>query len=102
MKRQGLSHTAFSQLIGVRPATLSDLKLRIEAPAPTREAIRQWATLLNMDAAEEEVLFDLIQLAHAPGYVQTLVARYRPQTAERKRVAEDLMSYQPLRPRDKR
>jgi len=55
-----------------------------------------------MDAAEEEVLFDLIQLAHAPGYVQTLVARYRPQTAERKRVAEDLMSYQPLRPRDKR
>ena len=64
--------------------SLSDLKLRQETPAPDREVIHRWAEVLELTTAQEHVLFDAVQLAYAPKYVQDLVARLRPLGAHEK------------------
>ena len=78
IERNGLTHTDFSRQIGWKSPTLSDLKLKQDTWAPDRDEIHRWATVLGLSAAQEAVLFDLVQLAHAPKYVQELVARLRP------------------------
>lgn len=72
--------------------SLSDLKLRQDTWAPDRDEVHHWATELELTAAQEAVLFDLIQLAHSPKYVQELVARLRPMKPVR-RVAESPLDY---------
>lgn len=92
LKQRGLSHNEFARLIGMKPNSLSDLKLREGAAAPDRHTIHRWAEILDLTPAQEEVLFDAVQLAHAPIYVQDLVARLRPLKHHR-RVAESPLDY---------
>jgi hypothetical protein len=75
---RGLNHNEFARLIGMKQNSLSDLKLRQETSAPDRTTIHHWAKVLELTSAQEAVLFDLVQLAHSPKYVQDLVARLRP------------------------
>jgi transcriptional regulator with XRE-family HTH domain len=77
LKRKGITHNTFSQRVGLKPSTLSDLKLRRETPAPSRAVIHHWAAVLGLTQAEEDALFDLVQLAHAPLYVQNVVSTLR-------------------------
>lgn len=77
LARQGLTNRAFGKLVGIKPATLSDLKLRKEAAAPDRITARRWAEVLKLNKADEHTLFELLQLAHSPGYVQEMVAQLR-------------------------
>jgi hypothetical protein len=90
---KGLTHTAFSMQIGWKSPTFSDLKLREETSAPDRKTIHHWAKVLELTSAQEAVLFDLVQLAHSPKYVQDLVARLRP-LKSLKRPAESPLDYE--------
>ncbi len=94
LKQRGLGHNEFAVLIGMNPATLSDLKLRQETPAPKRAVVHQWAKVLELSKLEEDEFFDLVQLAYSPEYVQDLVASLRPDTRSR-RVAESLRDHEP-------
>jgi hypothetical protein len=93
LARKGLTHTAFSMQIGWKSPTLSDLKLREETLAPDRATVHQWAKVLELTIKEEERLFDLVQLAYSPKYIQDLVARLRPLKLSR-RVAESPLDYE--------
>ena len=94
MKRKGINHTQFSKRVGMSPSSLSDLKLRSETEAPDRDIARRWAKELDLSASEEDDLFELLQLAHSPGYVQELVAKLRPAKTMR-RAAEPPAGYRP-------
>ena len=92
LKRKGLNHTQFSRKVGISPSTLCDLKLRKEAAAPDRDTAHKWAQVLDLSKSEEHDLFELLQLAHSPGYVQELVAKLRPAKTVR-RAAEKADDY---------
>jgi transcriptional regulator with XRE-family HTH domain len=92
LKRKGLSHNQFSKRVGLSPSSLSDLKLRDEREAPDKELAAKWAQVLGLSPVEEHDLFELLQLAHSPAYVQELVARLRPPKHVR-RVAEPSEHY---------
>jgi transcriptional regulator with XRE-family HTH domain len=92
LKRKGLSHTQFSRRVGLSPSSLSDLKLRQEAAAPDRTMARRWAQVLGLSETEEHDLFELLQLAHSPAYVQEMVAKLRP-SKHLRRVAEPPEGY---------
>ncbi len=87
LARAGLNHSQFSRKVGMSPSSLSDLKLRREATAPDRAMARQWAQALGLTRSEEDDLFELLQLAYSPAYVQELIAELRPAKTLR-RVAE--------------
>lgn len=87
LTHRGLTHNEFAKLIGMKQNSLSDLKLKNDTKAPDRETIARWARILELNAGQADYLFDLVQLAHAPQYVQDLVARLRPLKLVR-RVAE--------------
>lgn len=87
LEQRGLTHNEFARLIGMKPNSLSDLKLREGTAAPDREMVHHWAEVLELTPGQEDVLFDAVQLAYAPTYVQELVARLRPLKHGR-RVAE--------------
>jgi hypothetical protein len=92
LERKGLGHNEFADLIGMHPATLSDLKLRQETPTYDRTTIHRWAVVLDLTGAQEEVLFELVQLAYSTRYVQDLMARLHPLKPVR-RVAESPLDY---------
>lgn len=87
MELRGLKHNEFARMIGMKQNSLSDLKLRQETPAPDRATIHRWAMVLTLSKIEEEKLFELVQLAYTPLYVQEIVARCRSPKLIR-RVAE--------------
>lgn len=68
-----MTHTGFCKLAGIPPATLSDLKLGRESDAPDRETVGRWAEILKLSKKEGDELYELIQLAYAPPYVQDMV-----------------------------
>jgi hypothetical protein len=78
LKRKRMSHNRFAALVSLSPASLSDLKLRKIDRSTDRLTARKWAEVLGLSSAEEEDLFELLQLAHSPVYVQELVERLRP------------------------
>ena len=92
LEQRGLSHNEFARLIGMKQNSLSDLKLRQETPAPDRETVHRWAEVLGLTAAQENVLFDFVQFAYSPKYVQDLVSRLRP-LKHSKRVTESPLDY---------
>jgi hypothetical protein len=89
LARRGLTHNEFSAKIGISSASLSDFKLREAGRAPTRREIEPWVEVLRLSPAEADELFDKIQLAHTPPYVQGLVRELRAG----KRAAEDRRDY---------
>ena len=80
LQKQSLTHNQFSALVNLNPSHFSDLKLKQEAPAPDRATVGKWATVLDLGKAETDELFELVQLAHAPRYVQELVAKLKRQS----------------------
>lgn len=92
LEQCGLSHNEFARRIGMKPNSLSDLKLREGTVAPDRETVHRWAEILELSSAQEDVLFDFVQFAYSPKYVQDLVARLRPLKHSR-RVAESPLDY---------
>jgi len=79
LRKQVLTHNQFCTLVNLTPSHFSDIKLKQEAPAPTRATVDEWAKALNLGKAETDELFELVQLAHAPRHVQELVAKLRRQ-----------------------
>ena len=86
LARQGLTHNEFSARVGMSPSSLSNLKLREEAPGPGWDLVHTWAKVLRLSPAEETELRDLMELAHSTRYVQELVEDLRrragPEAAE--------------------
>ncbi|MBA3708253.1 MAG: hypothetical protein H0W83_05485 [Planctomycetes bacterium] len=78
LQRKRMSHNRFSTLVHMKPSSLSDLKLRKIDRSTDRKTSREWAEVLDLSRAEEDDLFELLQLAHSPVYVQELVERIRP------------------------
>jgi len=91
LARQGLTHNEFSARVDMSPSSLSNLKLREEAPGPGWDLVRTWATVLRLTPAEEAELRDLMELAHSTRYVQDLVADLRQRT--KSQAAEEPSSY---------
>ena len=83
LKRNGLTHNEFSRQVGMSPASVSDLKLRDEAPGPGWDRVHTWAQVLRLNPEEEAELRDLMELAHSTRYVQDLVADLRQRVGNR-------------------
>ena len=92
LKQVGLTHTEFSRRVGLSPSRVSDLKLKQDVNAPDEDFARRWSEVLGLDGASERQLYELLQLAHAPAYVQGLVERMRNE-GHLPRVAEPRTDY---------
>jgi hypothetical protein len=77
LARRGLTHNEFRARVNMSPASVSCLKLRIQTNAPDRELVQRWAAVLELTPSEENELYDKVQLAYSPLYVQRLVSELR-------------------------
>ena len=77
LERLGMTHNEFSKLVGMSPASVSDLKLRDEGQGPDEDMVRRWVEVLELSQTRAHELNDKLQLAYTPKYVQELLARLR-------------------------
>lgn len=77
LERLGMTHNEFSKLVGMSPASVSDLKLRAAGQAPDDDMVRRWAEVLELSQARAHELNEKLQLAFTPRYVQDLLVRLR-------------------------